>query len=90
VKAEADIRTMAVGFILEAQQAEDILQKGQADLIAVGRQAQFNPNLGHHWAHDLGINKHFESWGQEYGWWLDKRARSMEGFATPTGQLIKK
>lgn len=88
-KAEAGISTMAVGFILEAQQAEDILQKGQADLIAVGRQAQFNPNLGHHWAHDLGINTHFESWGQEYGWWLDKRVRSMEGFATPTGRLIK-
>jgi 2,4-dienoyl-CoA reductase-like NADH-dependent reductase (Old Yellow Enzyme family) len=88
-KAEADIRTMAVGLILEAEQAEAILREGKADLIAVGRQAQFNPNIAHHWAHDLGINTHFEEWGQEYGWWLDKRVRSMQGFATPTGRLIK-
>ena len=88
-KAESDILTMAVGLILEAAQAEAILEAGQADLIAVGRQAQFNPNIAHHWAHDLGLNRHFEEWGQEYGWWLDKRTRSMQGFATPTGRLIK-
>jgi 2,4-dienoyl-CoA reductase-like NADH-dependent reductase (Old Yellow Enzyme family) len=89
-KAEAGISTMAVGLILEAEQAEAILQEGKADLIAIGRQAQFNPNIAHHWAHDLGLNAHFESWGQEYGWWLDKRVRSMQGFATPTGRLIQK
>ena len=59
VRKEADIATMAVGIILEAQQAEAILEKGQADLIAVGRQSQFNPNIAHHWAHDLGINTPF-------------------------------
>ena len=56
VRKEAGIATMAVGIILEAQQAEAILQNGQADLIAVGRQSQFNPNIAQHWAHDLGIN----------------------------------
>jgi 2,4-dienoyl-CoA reductase-like NADH-dependent reductase (Old Yellow Enzyme family) len=49
VRKEAGIATMAVGIILEAEQAEDILAKGQADLIAVGRQSQFNPNIAHHW-----------------------------------------
>jgi 2,4-dienoyl-CoA reductase-like NADH-dependent reductase (Old Yellow Enzyme family) len=38
VRKEADIATMAVGIILEAQQAEAILEKGRADLVAVGRQ----------------------------------------------------
>lgn len=88
-KAETGIATMAVGLILEADQAESVLQEGHSDLIAIGRQAQFNPNIAHHWAHDLGLNKHFEDWGQEYGWWLDKRVRSMQGFATPTGRLIR-
>src|SRR5712672_1182418 len=87
VRNEADITTMAVGIILEAQQAEAILQNGQADLIAVGRQSQFNPNIAHHWAHDLGINRKFEDWAGEYGWWLEKRVRTMEGFATPLGVL---
>ncbi len=88
-KEEAGISTMAVGLILGAAQAEAILQEGKADLIAIGRQAQFNPNLALHWAHDLGLNQRFEEWPEEYGWWLEKRIRSMQGFATPTGQLIK-
>lgn len=87
-KAESGISTMAVGLILEAEQAEAILKDGKADLIAIGRQAQFNPNLPLHWSHDLGLNTRFESWPEEYGWWLDKRTRSMQGFATPTGRLI--
>src|SRR5260370_22010044 len=51
VREQADIPTMAVGIILEAQQAETILEKGQADLIAVGRQSQYNPKIAYHWAH---------------------------------------
>src|SRR3984893_8563551 len=90
VRKEADIATMAVGIILEAQQAEAILEKGQADLIAIGRQSQYNPNIAHHWAHDLGINRRFEDWSPEYGWWLEKRIRTMEGFATPTGAVIRR
>lgn len=89
VRKEADINTMAVGIILEAQQAEAILQKGQADLIAVGRQSQFNPNIAHHWAHDLDINTRFEDWSPEYGWWLEKRIRTLDGFATPTGLVTR-
>jgi len=85
VRKEVGIASMAVGIILEAQQAEAILENGQADLIAVGRQSQFNPNIAHHWADDLGINRKFEDWAAEYGWWLEKRMRTIEGFATPTG-----
>jgi 2,4-dienoyl-CoA reductase-like NADH-dependent reductase (Old Yellow Enzyme family) len=81
---------MAVGLILEAQQAESILQKGQADLIAIGRQSQFNPNIALHWSHELGINGRFEEWSPEYGWWLEKRIRTMEGFATPTGAVTRR
>ena len=89
-KKETDIRTMAVGLILEAEQAEAILQQGEADLIAIGRQAQFNPNIALHWSHDLGLNTRFEDWPEEYGWWLEKRIRSMQGFATATGKLTKR
>lgn len=90
VRKEVGIASMAVGIILEAEQAEAILQKGQADLIAVGRQSQFNPNIAQHWAHDLGINARFEDWAPEYGWWLEKRIRTMEGFATPTGVVTRR
>jgi 2,4-dienoyl-CoA reductase-like NADH-dependent reductase (Old Yellow Enzyme family) len=90
VRKEAGIPTMAVGIILEAQQAENILQNGQADLIAIGRQSQFNPNIAHHWAHELGINSRFEDWSPEFGWWLEKRIRTLEGFATPTGVVTRR
>jgi 2,4-dienoyl-CoA reductase-like NADH-dependent reductase (Old Yellow Enzyme family) len=90
VRKEVGIASMAVGIILEAQQAEAILQNGQADLIAVGRQSQVNPNIAHHWAHDLGINRKFEDWTPEYGWWLEKRVRTMEGFATPVGVVKRR
>jgi 2,4-dienoyl-CoA reductase-like NADH-dependent reductase (Old Yellow Enzyme family) len=89
VRKEASIATMAVGIILEARQAEAILERGQADIIAVGRQSQYNPNIAHHWAHDLGINRRFEDWTPEYGWWLEKRVKTMEGFATPTGTVLR-
>lgn len=90
VRKEADIATMAVGIILEAEQAETVLQNQQADLIAIGRQAQFNPNIAQHWAHDLGINRRFEEWSPEFGWWLEKRIRTLEGFATPTGVVTRR
>lgn len=64
---------MCVGIILSPFQAEEILQKEKADLVAVGRQAQYNPNLALHWAHELGMNEKFEGWPSEFGWWLDKR-----------------
>src|ERR1700686_3262886 len=85
VRNEVGIASMAVGIILEAQQAEAILEKGQAAPIRGGRQSQFHPNIAHHWAHDLGLNRKFENWPAEYGWWLEKRIRTIEGFATPTG-----
>jgi 2,4-dienoyl-CoA reductase-like NADH-dependent reductase (Old Yellow Enzyme family) len=90
VRREAGVMSMAVGLIVDPMRAEDILQKGQADLIAIGRQSQFNPNIAHHWAHELGINRKFEDWTPEYGWWLEKRIRTMEGFATPTGAVIRR
>ena len=46
VRRQADIPTMAVGQIWEPQQAEDVLQEGKADMIALGRKFMSNP----HWA----------------------------------------
>ena len=71
VRKEAGIASMAVGIILEAEQAEAILQKGQADLIAVGRQSQFNPNIAQHWAHDLGLERQVR--GMDARIWLVAR-----------------
>ena len=39
---------MAVGVILDGPQAEAILKAGQADLIAIGREALTDPHWGLH------------------------------------------
>jgi 2,4-dienoyl-CoA reductase-like NADH-dependent reductase (Old Yellow Enzyme family) len=73
VRNEASMTTMAVGLILDPQQAEQVLQSGQADLIAVGRQALYNPHWALHAEVALGVEGEYESWPVQYGWWLDKR-----------------
>ena len=45
IKKEAGILTSAVGLITQAQQAEDILQKEQADLILIARESLRDPNF---------------------------------------------
>lgn len=43
IKQEAEMDTGAVGLITDPQQAEEILEKGQADLIFLGRELLRNP-----------------------------------------------
>ncbi len=53
VRHGADIATMAVGLILDAQLAETILAEGKADLIALARPALDDPNFAIHASADL-------------------------------------
>jgi 2,4-dienoyl-CoA reductase-like NADH-dependent reductase (Old Yellow Enzyme family) len=48
VRAEAEIATMAVGLIVDARQAEAIVTTGAADLVAIAREAQDDPNFAVH------------------------------------------
>ncbi|AYM99869.1 NADPH dehydrogenase NamA [Chryseobacterium sp. 3008163] len=45
VKNEAEVKTGAVGLITSTSQAEEILQKGEADLIFVAREILRNPYI---------------------------------------------
>jgi 2,4-dienoyl-CoA reductase-like NADH-dependent reductase (Old Yellow Enzyme family) len=73
VKREAGMATMAVGLILTAQQAEEALHAGRADLIAIGREALYDPNWPLHAAQALGADPQMERWPTQYGWWLTRR-----------------
>ena len=73
VRKEAGMKTMAVGLILTPQQAEEALQAGRADLIAIGREALHDPNWPLHAAAALGADPEFARWPQQYGWWLTRR-----------------
>jgi len=54
IREEAGIATGAVGLITEPQQAEDILQKGEADLIILARELLRNPYWPFKAAAELG------------------------------------
>lgn len=76
VRREADIATMAVGLILTGPQAEAALQGEQADLIAIAREALYDPHWALHAAIDLGADPGWEMWPPQYGWWLYQRSRT--------------
>ena len=54
IKSATGLTTMAVGLITEPEQAEDILQKEQADMIALARGILYDPRWGWHAAAALG------------------------------------
>lgn len=53
VKKESGLCTGAVGLITEAQQADDIIKNGEADLVLFARESLRNPNLALNFAHEL-------------------------------------
>jgi 2,4-dienoyl-CoA reductase-like NADH-dependent reductase (Old Yellow Enzyme family) len=73
IRKDAGLKTMAVGLILSATQAEEALQAGRADLIAVGREALYDPNWPVHAARELGVDPEYAMWPEQYGWWLTRR-----------------
>jgi 2,4-dienoyl-CoA reductase-like NADH-dependent reductase (Old Yellow Enzyme family) len=73
IRKQAGVMTMGVGLILTPQQAEEALQSGRADLIAVGREALYDPNWPLHAAAALGVDPEFARWPVQYGWWLTRR-----------------
>lgn len=78
VRAATTAKVMAVGLIRTPQEAEDILATGKADLVAIGREALFNPRWPLHAAHDLGMDSGYERWPVRYGWWLAYRAKTLQ------------
>lgn len=63
IKQEAPILTAAVGLIYEAEQADAIIRKGQADMIALARELLRDPYWPFHAAKSLG---HEIKWPDQY------------------------
>jgi len=54
IKRQVGMPTITVGLITEAQQAEDILAQGQADMVALARGMLYDPRWPWHAAAQLG------------------------------------
>ncbi len=77
VRADADVATMAVGLITEAEQAEAIVRDGQADLVALARELMSDPHWPAHAAIALGADDAYATWPDQVGWWLERRDSRM-------------
>ena len=89
LRREAEIMSMAVGLIVHADQAEQILQQGQADLIALAREILYNPNWPMDAAQKLGVDPRFELVPPPYSYWLAKRAGAVKGIVPSTYRAAK-
>jgi NADPH2 dehydrogenase len=56
VKQATGVNTIAVGLITEAQQAEEIVARGDADLVAIARGMLYDPRWPWHAAAQLGAS----------------------------------
>ena len=75
LREQTALKSMAVGVIIDPQQAEDILQSGGADLVALGRELMYEPFWPLHAAEALGVDPEYRMWPEQYGWAVDRRAQ---------------
>lgn len=80
IKIESGLATMAVGLIVHGRQAESIVASGQADIVAIGREALRDPNFALLVEQELQSSKDvnsYNSWPRQYGWWLNGRQKKL-------------
>jgi 2,4-dienoyl-CoA reductase-like NADH-dependent reductase (Old Yellow Enzyme family) len=63
IKKEIGILTGAVGLITDADQSEEIVATGKADLVLFARESLRNPNLALDFAKELGVDV---TWPKQY------------------------
>lgn len=75
IQNETPLKSMAVGVIIEPQQAEDILASGKAELVALGREIMHDPFWPLRAGLELGDDPDYEMWPPQYKWAVDRRAQ---------------
>ena len=75
IQNETPLKSMAVGVIIEPQQAEDIIASGKAELVALGREIMHDPFWPLRAGLELGDDPDYEMWPPQYKWAVDRRAQ---------------
>jgi len=84
VRERTGVRTMAVGFIVHASQADAIIEDGRADLVALGRELIHNPHWPIDAARKLCRPDPYSQAQPRIAYWLSKRDASFDGFVPST------
>lgn len=86
LRKNVQIKTMAVGLITDPHHAEAILQNGDADLIALGREAMYDSNWPVHAAASLDVKNGYDLLPPDYAYRLHARDRTRSAY--PDGTLV--
>lgn len=78
LRKASGLQVMGVGVIITPEAAEHHLQAQHADLIAIGREALYNPNWPLHAEAALGANQDYASWPPQYRSFLARRAAAAD------------
>lgn len=73
IRQGSGVTTQAVGMIVDAVQAEAILQSGAADLVAIAREALNDPYWPRRAREALQLDPDYADWPVRYGSWLERR-----------------
>lgn len=90
IRRDSQVATMAVGLILTGEQAEKIISSGKADLVAIGRQALYDPYWPLHARQELMPDPEFKGWNESTRWWLQKRASALKSLNLPLDGDLKR
>jgi 2,4-dienoyl-CoA reductase-like NADH-dependent reductase (Old Yellow Enzyme family) len=90
IRREAGIGTIAVGLIVDPHHAERILRNGEADIIAIGREALVNPCWPQMAEVELGrpMMQALDDWPHQYAWWLRFRERTLAELRQPPAEKV--
>lgn len=91
VRRHAGIATQAVGLIVDAAMAGQIILDGQADMVAIGRQALFDPFWPLHELARLPSDPReaFAAWPEQYAWWLSRREGTLRQLLQARGEAAR-
>ena len=79
VREGSGMPTVAVGLVTEAEQAEAIIASGDADMVAIAREAIDDPNWVHHARMSLGgVEDPYAEWPVQEGFAVRNKDRSLK------------
>jgi 2,4-dienoyl-CoA reductase-like NADH-dependent reductase (Old Yellow Enzyme family) len=83
IKEEVNIKTMAVGAIINAEQAETIISSNRADLVAIGRELLADPQWAYKAALKLTPESAYDYLPKSYSFYLSRRDKWLDRLAKP-------
>ena len=83
IKQESKIKTMAVGAIIDPYQAEEIIKKNRADLVAIGRELLADTQWVYKAASTFGLSNAKSFLPKSYSFYLSRRDEYLDRKAKP-------